>query len=51
MAVFIGDTGTRREMVLLLPPYVISTLKTESRALNRYVMGDTFRNSHRLGYP
>lgn len=38
----ITDTDIRRKMVLVLPPRVVSTLRTESSALDRYLMGDAF---------
>lgn len=44
IAMLITDTDFRRKVVLLLPPCVVSTLKTESGALQRYLMADAFRN-------
>lgn len=46
IAMLITDTDIRRKMVLLLPPRVVSTLKKEFGALDRYLIGDAFRKSH-----
>lgn len=44
--ILIADTDIRRKTVLLLPPHVARTPKPS--ALDRYLMGDTFRKSHWL---
>lgn len=46
IAMLITDTDIRRKMVLFLPPRVVSTLKKEFGALDRYLIGDAFRKSH-----
>lgn len=42
----ITDIDIRRKTMLLLPPCVVRTLKTKPSALDRYLMGDTFRKSY-----
>lgn len=45
-AMLITDIDIRRKTMLLLPLCVVRTLKTKPSALERYLMGDTFRKSY-----